>query len=426
MEPLDRPRGFARSLFASLHYRDNRVFWIGTMISSVAQAGFLVSTSWLAFEMVGSSAVGLVTFATMFPFLLATPVGGLLADRLDRRSIVLVSQVVQASVALLLGLLALLDVLPLGLLLALVLVSGIARTIELPTVGAVLPNLVPPRELLNNLSLNSLATLGSRFVGPALLAPVLAIGGAGPAFLLITLAYLPALAYVRQTPPMPRTQLATTGIVELVREGGRYIRERSMVSLMLGLVVAHCLLTMSFDSTLPLVADKNLRGSGAIYSSLVAAGGIGAIVGSLWLAGLRRVARRGVLLLGSGILSGASTAAMASSEVWVIAAVSMVAAGLSQAMFMTLATTLVQEAVPDALRGRVVGLFLMSAGGVMSFGNLANGYLAEQFGTMRILGIPALAFIAVMLLTSLARPALRLVYRRGRLPDVGGVSVPVG
>lgn len=412
------PSGLGRSLFSSLRYRDNRVFWLGTTIASVAQSGFLVSTGWLAFELAGSSAVGLVTFAIMSPFLLATPVGGLLADRLDRRSMVAASQVAQALTALLLGALSLLDLLPLPVLVGLVLLSSTARAIELPTVGAILPNLVPPRELLNTMSLNSLATLGSRFVGPALLAQVLATGGAGPAFLLIAAAYFPALVFVLRTPPMPRAEMSVVGIVEQVREGGRFIHQHSMVALLLVLVVLHCALTMSFDSTLPLIADENLRGGGAIYSAMVAAGGIGAILGSLWLAGLRRPGRRGILLLASGIVSGIATAAMASSMVWAIAALGMVAAGLSQAMFMTLTTTMVQETVPDALRGRVVGLFLMSAGGIMSFGNLANGYLAGEHGASLVLSVPAFVFVGLLLLISVARPALRQVYRNGVMPAV--------
>src|SRR3989337_1082413 len=104
----NRRRGtLASTLFAALAYRDNRVFWIGTTISSVAQSSFLVSAGWLAYEQGGGSATRLVAFATMFPFLLSTPVGGLLADKYDRRSIVLATQLFQGALALILGGLAL-------------------------------------------------------------------------------------------------------------------------------------------------------------------------------------------------------------------------------------------------------------------------------------------------------------------------------
>lgn len=423
--PDRRSSRLASTLFAALAYRDNRVFWIGTTISSVAQASFLVSAGWLAYEQGGGSATGMVAFATMFPFLLSTPIGGVLADRYDRRSIVLATQVFQGLLALLLGGLELAGLLPLPLLIALVLVSSAARTVELPTVGAVLPNLVPPRVLLNTLSLNSLATLGSRFAGPALLAPVLALGGAGAAFLLISALYVPALIWTRQTPPMPRGAMASTGFGAQAGEAIGYIRERGLVALLLGLVVLHCWLTMSFDAILPLVAEDNLGGKGAIYSSLVAAGGIGAIVGSLILAGLRASSRRGVLLLASGLGSGVTAILLAVAGIWPLAMLAMTGVGLSQAMFMTLANTLVQEAVPDVIRGRVTSIFLMSAGGIMSFGNLANGTLADRVGVWWVLVLPGVSYIVILLVISATRPALRAVYREGTLPELSSKSVPV-
>ncbi len=416
MSERRRSGRLASTLFASLAYRDNRVFWIGTTISSIAQASFLVSAGWLAYEQGGGSATGLVAFATMFPFLLSTPIGGLLADRYDRRSIVVATQMFQGVLTLLLGGLELAGLLPLPLLIALVLVSSAARTVELPTVGAVLPNLVPKRVLLNNLSLNSLATLGSRFAGPALLAPVLALGGAGFAFLLIAMLYLPALFWTRMTPPMPRGAITGASFGAQASEAIGYIRERGMVALLLALVVLHCWLTMSFDAVLPLVAEENLGGRGAVYSSLVAAGGIGAIVGSLALAGLRVRSWRGGLLLASGLGSGVTAILLAVAGIWPLAILAMVGVGLTQAMFMTLSNTLVQEAVPDAIRGRVTSIFLMSAGGVMSFGNLANGTIADYLGVWPVLVLPGIAYIIILLAVSAAQPALRSVYREGTLP----------
>ena len=408
--------GLRSRFFSSLGYRDNRVFWIGTGLSSVAQAAFLVSAGWLAFDRSGSSAVGAVTFATMIPFLIATPIGGLLADRIDRRQIILGAQMLQGLLALALAAQTLLWRVPLPELIVLVFMSGIARTIELPTVGAALPGLVPRAELLNTMSLNSLATLGSRFAGPALAAPLLAFSGAGAAFLGIAALYLPALWFTRRVPPLRPGALATLPILEQIREGGRYIWERGALRLLLGIVVLHCALTMSFDSILPLFAKDNLNGSGAIYSSLVAAVGLGAIGGTLYLAGLRSRGRRGMLLLASGVASGLATALMAVSGVWVVALGAMFLVGASQALFMALSTTMVQEVTPDGLRGRVTGIFLMSAGGIMSFSNLANGYLSDRVGASRVLGLPGFVFVALLLGITVAQPTLRRVYRQGRLP----------
>ncbi len=404
------------NLLSSLKYPVSRTFWFGATIASIAQAAFLVSAGWLAFQLHGSGAVGLVTFATMLPLLIATPVGGLLADRMDRRTLVVGAQIVQGIVALALGVQTVWERMPFAELVPLVFLSGIARAVELPTVQTVLPNLVPPEELLNTYSLNGLGTLGSRFVGPALIAAVLAPRGAGLSFLIIAVLYLPALSFILRVPRMPRANLVIVSVGEQIREGGRYVRQRGIVALLLGVVVLHCSLTMAFDSTLPLFAKQNLRGEGAIYSSLVAAIGLGAIAATLFLAGVRSPTMRGTLLFISAVASGIATMLMSITGVWALAMLTMVAVGASQALFMTLAITLVQEAVPDALRGRVTGIFIMSAGGIMSFGNLANGYLAGRFGASPVLGLPAVLFVFLVLLISALRPTLRRLYEQGTLP----------
>jgi MFS family permease len=415
MQGRSRRGRLGNSLFSSLRYRDNRVFWIGTSLSSVGQSAFLVAAVWLASGLGGGGAAGLVTFAVMAPFLIATPIGGLLADRYDRRAIVLGAQAVQGVVALVLGALALLDLLPLAVLVAFVLLTSIARTIELPTVGAALPSLVPQRELLNTLSLNTLATIGSRLVGAGLLAPVLKFGGAGPAFLMIAALYPGALVWVRRVPPMPRGALAAVGLAEQVREGGRYIARHGIIGLLLAITILHCWLAMSYDSTLPLFATESLDGSGDVYALLSAAIGAGAIAGSLLLAGLKTSRWRGMLLLGTGLGSGLGTALLAPVGVWPLALVVCAAMAAAQSMFMTLSTMLVQETTPDALRGRVTGLFLSTAGGIMAFGNLVNGYLSERFSPPPVLALTGLAYIVALLAVSGAYPALRRVYARGAL-----------
>ena len=125
---------------------------------------------------------------------------------------------------------------------------------------------------------------------------------------------------------------------------------------------------------------------------------------------------RGTLLFISAVASGVATVLMSIATIWGFAMLAMLVVGASQALFMTLAITLVQEAVPDALRGRVTGIFIMSAGGIMSFGNLANGYLAGRFGASPVLGLPAVLFVVLVLLISALRPALRRLYEEGTLP----------
>lgn len=427
MEETAARRATGWRLVGSLRHRNSRMFWSGTGIGSVAQAMFLVSSGWYAFKLGGGGGVGIVTFATMLPMLLATPAGGLLADRMDRRTLVVAVEAVQGGVALALGVTGFLGGLPFPLFVAFVFLSGVARAVELTTTQAALPNLVPPDELLNVFAMNSLATLGSRFLGPALVAPLLAAYGARGAYFLIAVLYLPAVALVLRVPTVPRAPFGAASVAAQLRAGGRYIAGQAIVALLLLIVALHCALTMSFDSTLPLVAQNNLQGSSGVYSSLVAATGLGAITGALVLAGFRAGAARGVFFLISGVGSGVATLLMSLAHRPALALAALFLAGIVQSTFMTLAFTFVQEAVPDGLRGRISGLFLMSAGGIMSFGNLANGYLADRYGSAPVLGAPAALFVALLLLISAVRPALRRVYADGRLSlDRAPAPLPVG
>jgi len=414
-ENAPRSQWRGSDIVASLRNRDSRLFWLGATTSSIGQAAFLVSAGWLAFKVSGSGAVGVVTFATTGPLLFATLAGGVLADRSDRRLVVIATQIVQGLVALFVGVQAVFGRLPLWELTVLVFIAGVARAVEMPTVQSVLPSLVPSDQLLNAFSLNGLATRGSRFVGPALVAGILAKWGAGPAFLVVALLYLPALAFMYRVPSLRKPQTSGLSVLAQVQEGARFVFGHRVMAIFLAVVVMHCFLTMAFDSTLPLFASQNLRGNGAIYSTLIAAMGAGSIISGLVLAGLRARRIQGTLLFIMGIASGLSTILMAvTMDEW-STLVAIFFSGATTAFFMTLANTMVAEAAPDYLRGRVSGIFLMSAGGIMSIGNLFNGYLADRFGASPVVAIPAAAFIILLLLFCAVRPMLRRVFVDGFL-----------
>lgn len=410
-----RRGGWIGNLVSSLVDRNSRLFYFGATLSSTGQAAFLVSAGWLAFQLGGSGAVGVVTFATTGPLLFATLAGGLLADRADRRVVVLITQVVQGIVAFAIGLQALLVGMPLWELTVLVFVSGVARAVEMPTVQSVLPSLVPREDLLNAFSLNGLATRGSRFLGPALVAPVLAGSGSGLAFVIVALLYVPAFTFVLRVPSLRKAKGAPISVLEQVREGTRFIFGRGIIALLLLVVVLHCLLTMGFDSVLPLFASQNLRGEGAIFSTLVAAMGLGSIVSGLILAGMRGRRAQGRLLFVMGIGSGVTTIFMAMAMQEWLALVAIFFVGATTAFFMTLVNTMVAEAAPDALRGRVSSIYLMSAGGIMSVGNLLNGQLAAEFGASPVLGLPAALFLVLFLGICACSLSLRRLFKDGTL-----------
>jgi len=275
---------------------------------------------------------------------------------------------------------------------------------------------VARNEIANAIMLSTTSRLGSRAIGPLLAGPLLATVGVAGAYG-IALAFA-VLAFVL----LFRVGARSHGGVSDIRrapaglgEGLRYVRENQGVLAVFALVVAHCTLTMSFDALLPGFAERNLGTPTNGYTVLSAAVGAGAFLGALALV-LSADRGRGVLFLTTGIVSGFAPVLLAISGTLPAGALGAAAMGGSQAMFMALAAVFIQESVDDAFRGRVMSLYLMSAGGLMAFANLGSGALADVYGAPAMLIVPGGAFIAIILGSLLIAPNLRRVYAAGVIP----------
>ncbi len=425
MSGVPRLRALGRGgPFTSLRWRGYRLLWISGALSRSAQVGLMVLTGWQAFVLGGAALVALVTFAGMLTFALATPVGGLLADGFDRRRLVLGAQATAGAATGLLAVLSLGRQLQPGELLVLTWIAGIARGIEIASAQSFIPRLIPRSDLLNAVSLNGLTTYGARFVGPTIVGPFLAHTSSstaliGSAYLLVTVLYVAAVWHAyRIDAAAGAVETARPPLMRLVgqlAEGVRYMLGPSAVLVLLLVVTAHCTLTMSYDALLPLVAQQVLHGNGATYSDLAADTGIGAIVGTLALAALRpHHSRVGMLLVGA-LGSGLTPALLAVARAPLVAAVAAAGMGATQALFMTLMLAVLLDIVPDELRGRAAGLYLMANAGAMAIANLVLGTIAGTIGPTLPLLVPGLTFTALFALGVVLRPsALRRVGRQAR------------
>jgi MFS family permease len=191
-----------------------------------------------------------------------------------------------------------------------------------------------------------------------------------------------------------------------------YIRNTPEVLAIFALVFAHCSLTMSFDAMLPGFAETRLHSPSGGFTLMTFGVGVGALIGTFVLA-LSTGTRRGGLLLITAAGSGVSPMLMAASMHLLPAAGSAILMGSSQAMFMALSAVILQEVVPDDIRGRVMSLYLMSAGGIMAVMNLGLGSLADRTGAPLLFFAPGLAFL-VITAGSVLTPNLRRIYRTGR------------
>ncbi len=385
------------------------------MSGASAYWALIVARGVLVLEMSGSSGmVGIVTFAAMAPRFIIPPIAGYLADRFNRKDVLATVYWVNMVTTVLLAGLALANVLELWHLMTLSVLNGTARTFQMTSTAALVPNLVPRERLLNAVSLNSVTQQGSRLFGPGLIAPLLIFYGPDAAFLLSAVFYLWGLVMVsriqtRSTGDVRSgtNMLASLGIAALV------VYQNPKLRVLFALVALHCAMTMSFESMLPIFSRDVLGSGGAGVSYLMMSVGAGGLVSSLFIAGVKEDWLRGRLLLVAGVASGGSMLALAASPNILTASLSGVAMGASQAAFMTLLAAMVQMMAPDAMRGRISGLNQINIGGTMAMVNLGNGFIADAVGSSVVLTTLGISFMVVMMVSILVT-TLRNVY-------VGGV-----
>ena len=272
-----------------------------------------------------------------------------------------------------------------------------------------LASLVPERDLLNAVSLFQANLNGARLLGPLLAAPLLHVGGGAGAFLVA--AALSALAlweiWVLVEVPHQRSGSDHNSLAQFA-QGVRYAFHAPVVAPLIALVFLHCAFTMGYDAALPRRASDVFGASGTAYSLLVMAIGGGSLVGAFLLAGFARRVHCGYRLFATSILSGLTLVPLGLRRLLARCVARGGGRRSDTVHVIALATTLLQIATPDHVRGRVLALYWGSSGGVMAFSNLATGRLADGFGAGAMLALPGLAFIAVTVLTLCAPPLVDL------------------
>jgi MFS family permease len=409
-DPSDVERTPKTQFLTSLQHPDYRRLWFANIYAGAAHWALIVARGWLVFELTDSSTlVGIVTFAAMIPRFFVSPFAGLLADRLDRRRLLAWTLGIDAAHNLLLATLAISGFIEIWHLMVLSLINGSARATAMPASGSLLPNLVPRNHLINAIALNSATMHGTRLLGPLLIAPLLATMGAEEAFVLSAVLYLLGLFQVSliRTPSTGIVQ-SEKSVLQNLLAGLHYVYHHKLLLPLIMLIVAHCSLTMSFESLLPVLAKEKLGAEGAGFSYMMMAVGAGALVAVMGLTKVQSDTVRGRLLLVAGIVSGVAPITLAFSPNLSLALIASAGMGASQGSFMTLFTTIVQSTVPDEIRGRVTSISNLHIGGLMAAFNLVNGYLADAVGAPTVLVVTGMAFLMALPLSCFSLHVRRL------------------
>ena len=392
-----------------------------------------------------TAAVGWVTFASFIPFVVVGPIAGAMADRVQRRKVLIAGGTFGVVGAIVLAFATALDLAQVWHVGVLAFATGSAQAITVPTRQALVATSVPRSDLTNAVALSGLSQHGSRLAGPLFGAAFLSTLGVSAVFgvAAVLLAFALFCAFrvgseaneasrmAAETVPMgdqePKGAMAAA-VATLsadLRAALRYIAADPRLLTVIALVGAHCSLTMAFDAMLPALSDE-IGGSEGLYSTILIALGGGALVGTLGVSQLRKESTRAISFVVSGIGSGLSIALLGVASGPNAVLLAAVLAGISQASYMALSATLVQSVVADRFRARVMSLYIMIAAGHMAILNLGFGQFAEAVEVRALFAVPGLIWVALFLTLVLVLPEARSVAIRGRFTHDDQVTgVPV-
>jgi MFS family permease len=381
-----RSRILQRAL-AAFAYRDFRVLWFGAFLSTVGTWMQKVAQSWLVLDLTESTLyLGLDDFLGQLPILLFTLLGGVIADRHDRRRLLLGSQYVQMTTAFTLAALVFWDLVSIWHILMLSFAAGLAQAFGGPAYQSLVPSLVHKKDLPNAIALNSIQFNLARVFGPLLAGVAMAFGAAacfalnGFSFLIVIVALL-SLG-VKHIPPQDRKP-----ILQEMKGGFAYARSEPAIIALTVLAFITTFLGLPLLTFLPVFARDVFRGDIGVYSEMMAYSGTGAVVGALVVAWLGRFRRMGLVLLLVQVIFGLLIAAFALSRVFWWSSVLLFLAGAALICVFSMTASLVQLIVPDHLRGRVVSIYMVAFRGGMPLGSLAGGYIASLTSAPAVLAV---------------------------------------
>jgi MFS family permease len=387
--PVLRPTALRR-LAAALHYRDFRLLWLGSLTSTIGTWMQKVAQNWLVLTITGSSSaffLGLDSFLGELPILLFTLIGGVVADRRDRRHLLLMSQYIQMTTAFTLTALVYWDVVRIWHILTLSVITGMAQAFGGPASQSLIPSLVDKEHLPNAIALNSIQFNLSRVIGPLIAGAALATFGMAACFGLNGVSFLAVIVAllsmrIRHIPPTSRS-----GMKQELKSGFSYVRHQPALVGLTVLGFATTYLGVPLLTFLPLFAQNVFQGGVGQYTQLMACAGAGAVAGALVVAWVGKFKGMGRTVLILQLCFGAFVVLFALTEVLWINAVLLFAAAVCMVMVFSLIASLVQLVVPNELRGRVMSIYMVAFRGGMPLGSLAGGYIATLASAPTVLTI---------------------------------------
>lgn len=403
---------------AALHPLTTRNFgmiWAGAFLSNVGLWIQMVAQGWQVLQLTNSALLlGLVTFVATLPNLVLSIFGGVIADKWNRRHLLLVVQTIYMLTAILPGVLTTLGVINVWQILLIALANGLFSAVGFPAWQTFISDLAPDGELKQSIALNSMQFNLSRVIGPAIGGISIGVFGIAGSYYLNGLSYVAVIVplMVMRYEPKQRPKQETLSIWNNLADGLLYIKKRPVLQVLLGLQFMIAFFVFPYGTLLPVFARDIFRTGPAGLGTLNAVAGIGALIGAILLVALAARLRQPVqALLVLCLVGGTASVIFTLMPVQLLALPLLIALGISTVMSTTLTNTAIQSATPEEVRGRVISIWITVAFGLAPFGSLLAGAIAQIYGAPLTLAVGGLLCITIATtLVLLSRNALHPVH----------------
>lgn len=396
------------------------LFWAGAFLSNVGFWIQAVAQGWQVLLLTNSAfLLGLVSFVSLFPNLVLSLFGGVIADKFSRRYLLITTQTIYMCTAILPGVLTTLHVITVWHIILIALVNGIFSAIGFPAWQAFVSDLAPDGELKQSIALNSMQFNLSRVVGPAIGGISIGIFGIAGSYYMNGISYLAVIIPLIMMRPGQRHYLKTEkqSVWRNLGESLLYVKQRPMLQVVLGLQLFIAFFVFPYSTLLPVFAGNIFRTGATGLGVMNAVAGIGALLGAVLLVVLTARLRQPVqVLLLLCLLGGGACIIFAFMPRQAFALPLLLLLGMSGVMATTLANTTIQSSTPEELRGRVISVWVTIAFGVAPFGSLLVGSIAQVWGTRATLAVSGLLCVALaaslVVLTKGVLQSAHKTYRR--------------
>lgn len=401
-------------IFRALSHRNYRLFFGGQGISLIGTWMQQIAMSWLVYRLTDSALLlGVVGFTSRIPTFLLASLAGVLADRWNRHRVLVITQTLSMIQAMILAILVLTGAIAVWHIIFLSLSLGLINALDIPTRQSFVVDMIEKREDLGNaIALNSSIVNGARLIGPSVAGMLIATLGEGMCFLLNGLSFIAvifALLAMKITPKKREAQ--SSKVFQGLKEGFSYafgFAPIRSVLLLLGLI---SLMGMPFTVLMPIFAEKILHGGPQALGFLSGATGVGAIAGSIYLASRKSVLGLGRIIVISSNLFGIGLIGFSLSRLFWLSLLMMLLTGFGMMVEMASSNTVLQTIVEEDKRGRIMGFYTMAFMGMVPFGSLLAGTLANNIGAPNTVMIGGVACILGSVLFAKKLPSLRRITR---------------